>query len=458
MKLIEHSACMLAITLIFVSTPMRSEDELSFYGQRNVIAPTPKTQETTTFHRRVIAPRIEDELADHKTDDTIPHDLTQHRPALDVQRALNRNELLLAKKAQYYFLRNERTETGLWDSVQGYPHTTMWDVASGIGALLAMEALGLRTTSQTHYDLRKTLTTLQTLPLYKDTLPNREYSTKTGESSGRLSSSKSNGSGWSALDIGRLLIWLKIVCQQHPDLIDEVATVVSNWQLSKAVNDGTLFGANVYKGKEYYRQEGRNGYLQYAAKGFELFNLPVDLPDLNKHLKTVNVEDIDIQIDTRNVPFLTSDPYFLASLEYEQNPDWSQLNQIYQLHKFVWITQNKVTSYAEDAMNKNPWFAYNNIYYYGKPWTSVSPAGKTIENPQVLSHKAAFAFSSLFDDEFSQVLFNEVLTSSRQYRSIPTGVYANGGSNSAFNINTNSLILVALWYRANGSQPILELR
>ncbi|WP_367971456.1 DUF3131 domain-containing protein [Vibrio scophthalmi] len=106
-------------------------------------------------------------------------------------------------------------------------------------------------------------------------------------------------------------------------------------------------------------------------------------------------------------------------------------------------------------MNKNPWFAYNNLYYYGKSWTSVSPGGKVIENPQILSHKVAFGFSVLFDDEFAQQLFDAVLNNSLQARSIPTGEYENGGVNTAFNINTNSLILVALWYKQSGQSPLL---
>ena len=92
--------------------------------------------------------------------------------------------------------------------------------------------------TRTHYDLKKTLNTLLELPLYKNQLPNREYSTKSGKPSGRLSDTASNGSGWSALDIGRLLIWLKIICQEHPHLIEEVSSIISRWNLDKAVNKG----------------------------------------------------------------------------------------------------------------------------------------------------------------------------------------------------------------------------
>lgn len=448
---------------LLASATAQSEEELSFYGQRGVTEqqiPTPlKKPNASTFHRRVIAPPIETapiketaEVSSKVQNIEESHKVTKKIVPSDY--TLTRNEQLLAKKADFYFKRSWRKETGLWDSVQGYHHTTMWDIASGIAATLALEALEMKSTEDVHFELERTLNTLKSMPLYKDTLPNREYDTKTGLPSGRLSLSSSNGSGWSALDIGRLLIWLKILESRHPELEDDVLEIVDNWDLSKAVHRGTLFGTNLYRGKEYYRQEGRNGYLQYAAKGFELFGHGIPLPDLEGFLDTVSIDDIDIEIDTRNVPFLTSDPYVLAELEFGEQPKWSQLNAFYRLHQKKWENSGDLTSYAEDAMNKNPWFAYNNIFYYGKPWTSVSPSGKTVENPQVLSNKVAFGFSVIFNDDFSSKLSESVLESSLQFRSIPTGIYANGGINSAMNINTNSLILVALWYKSSGKAPI----
>lgn len=438
-------------------------EKVSFYGQRSLSQPSKTEAKTTTFHRRVIAPPIDvhsniveieqstrtSELA-HPT---VKSDTSHHAEPVY---QLNRNERLIAKKAQYYLDRNRRKSTGLWDSVQGYAHSTMWDVASGIAGTLALEALNLKSREQTHQELDQTLATLRKMPLYKKWLPNREYSTKTGMPSGRLSSTPSNGNGWSALDIGRLLIWLKILSQQHPELENDILDLLSYWELNKAIHNGTLYGTKLYKGKEYYRQEGRHGYLQYAVTGFELFDYKVPLPDVDDFISSIDISGITLQVDNRNVPFMTSDPYVLASLEFGKNDAWNQIETIYSLHKNHSKNQNKLFSYAEDAMNKNPWFAYNNLFYYGKSWTSVSPSGKIIENPQILSHKIAFGFSVLFDDAFSQQLFHAVLNNSLQARSIPTGQYENGGSNTAFNINTNSLILVSLWFKQNGQVPILQ--
>jgi len=438
-------------------------DNVSFYGKRNIVVEDEAALNPVEFHRRAIAPAFIEEAVDVDVDvdadvvtsnENLPILATAQAPEQHIY-TLTRNEKLLAKKAQYYVEQNRRPETGLWDSVSGYAHTTMWDVASGIAATLALEALEMKTSEATLYELSKTIQSLHHLPLYNNQLPNREYSTKTGQPSGRLSETESNGNGWSALDIGRLLIWLDILRKAHPSLEHPIEQLVKGWDLKRAVNNNTLYGAKLYKGKEYYRQEGRYGYLQYAIKGFQLFGYNVDVSEAEEHIRSVIINNIEVKRDTRNVPFFTSDPYILSALEFGQDPQWNQLDSIYQLHKNYWDANQALISFGEDAMDKNPWFAYNNIYYYKKPWTSVSSSGKPIENPQQFSHKIAYGFSVLYDDAFSEALALTVIEGNRPFRSISTGIYEDGGSNTAFNINTNSLILVSMWYQVLGKRPIL---
>ncbi|MCP4325181.1 MAG: DUF3131 domain-containing protein [Alteromonadales bacterium] len=442
-KALARATLLLTLCINCTQDAYANSENISFYGQRGIVV---EIDEKTTdveklAHTKPLLPTFSNEA--------------KNRNFSQVSQ-LSENEQLLAQKAHYYFTNNWHSETGLWSSVAGYNYSTVWDIASGIAGTLALEGLKLESTEVTKKKLQKTLNTLNTLPLYKNILPNREYNSKTAQPSGRLSKSKSHGNGWSALDIGRLLIWLKILQTVHPTFTNDIEQITNRWQLHKAIYKGSLYGTKLYKGKEYYRQEGRHGYLQYAAKGFELFDFKVNLPNLEDHLQTINIDNIEIKRDTRNLPFFTSDPFVLGAIELGVDTNWNQLNNIYLLHFNKWRETGILTSYGEDAMNKNPWFAYNNIYYYKKPWTSVSSSGKVIENPQLLSYKVAFAFSVLFDDEFSQRLNETVIHSSLQFKSVPTGRYQNEGSNSAFNINTNSLVLVSLWYKSLGFSPIYE--
>ena len=66
----------------------------------------------------------------------------------------------------------------------------------------------------------------------------------------------------------------------------------------------------------------------------------------------MSIDGVEIEIDNRNVPFLTSDPYVLASIEYGNDSAWSQIDAIYQLHKYNWSINGELSAYAEDAMNK----------------------------------------------------------------------------------------------------------
>lgn len=449
--------------ILSVHATASEEVSPSFYGGRGMTqgdAASAKPQ--IEFQRRAIAPpivpkanpQIQDRLQTLSTTPT--NKVTPNKIEIDLSR-LDRNDWLLAKKSKYYFERNYHPETGLWDSVQGYHHATMWDVASGIAATIAAYDLDLASREVTKDIITTTLNTLADLPLYKDTLPNREYSTESGLPSGNYADSDSNGNGWSALDIGRLLIWLKVTQQRFPDLKHDVQRIVQRWSIEKAVKDGQLFGTKLSKGKEYYRQEGRLGYLQYAAQGFVLFGYDLEESFSWNHIEAVEVDEQTLLIDQRNLPYFTTDPYVLLAIEVGNlNTWWNQLDALYEIHKAESTLTGKLKVYAEDAMNKSPWFAYNNVYYYGKPWISVSPGGKPIENPQIFSNKVGFGLSVIFDDDFAATLNETVLNSSLSSRSIPTGIYENGGTNTAYNINTNSLVLTALWYKALGKNSIYD--
>ncbi len=440
-------------------------EQPSFYGSRSVSQQNnQQPPEKITFQRRAIAPPILIENDVQSKNDLLDMSENSLLRTLDSSKVstkiilsldkISRQEWLLAKKASYYFERNENKQTGLTDSVQGYHHTTMWDIASDIGATLALEALELITTVQADAKLNRILTTLTTMPLYNDQLPNREYSTETGLPSGKQNNR--NGNGWSALDIGRLLIWLEITIQQKPHFQKQINIITKRWLLSRAVHEKTLYGTRYQKNAEFYRQEGRLGYLQYAAQGYQLAGLDMANSFIRDHTAIVNVDNTPLYIDTRNVPFFTTDPYVLQAIELGENTAWwNQLESIYQLHKQQYNQSDKLWIFAEDAINKSPWFSYNNIYFYGKSWLSTSSGGKTIENPQVFSNKIAFGLSVIFEDAFSDALRQAVIENSRSSRVIPTGIYKNNAPNTSYNINTNSLILVSIWYKSRGKKAIL---
>lgn len=461
MKLIIGRIILLWIALFLFSVAVFAEvDSPSFYGKRT-IGPVENNNEKAplSFQRRslVLTP-LEDNKQNEEPQFLMVEKGNQSiQPVINAKTELSRNEKLLAKKAHYYFERNWNPSTGFTDSVQGYHHVTMWDVASDISAQFSLEGLGLQSKEITNKKLEQLLTTLSVMPLYNNQLPNREYNTKTGMPSGLYSSHKSNGNGWSALDIGRLLIWLYIIEQEKPEFSSLIEKITTTWVLSSAVSKQTLYGTKLSKKGEHYRQEGRLGYLQYASFGFLLFGFDVSESYQKKHIEQVSIEGISFLIDTRNMPFSTSDPYILMRLEVGNFQQWwDQLNTIYLLHKAKEERTKKHWVFGEDSMNKSPWFAYNNLFFYGKSWLSTSSGGKPIEVFQVFSNKVAFGFSVLFNDEYALNLRRDVINNSLYSRVIPTGIYSDSSVNTAYNINTNSMILSSLWYKVNNNSPVIK--
>ena len=412
------------------------------------------TQPKIRFQRRAVIPSVF--VENPHTDNRKLKQLNPVSPHPQPRVILTRHEQLLINKAHRYFEQNWNQKTGLIDSVQGYSHTTMWDVASAIAGLLALEALEINNQQLSLFRLEKMLDTLLSLPLYKGILPNRQYNTQTAQASGSMSQTETNGNGWSALDLGRLYIWFEILKQNKPELTEKIDAIKQRWQLKRATKNGNLYGAKLTKNREYFRQEGRLGYLQYAATGFQLEGLNVNAAYSCKQLKSVDLNGVPLLIDNGNLPFFTLDPYLLHAIEIGyQESCWNQLYQIYRLHKHQAKTNNKLSAYAEDSLSKSPWFLYNNIIYQDQPWQSVSHSGKPISYSQTFSNKAAFAMSVLFNEPYGHQLAELVFSNSARHTVIPTGLYADGKTNTAYNINTNSLILVSLWYKSRNQRAIL---
>ena len=94
-------------------------------------------------------------------------------------RELNAKEKEWAKVAWRYFENNYNENTGMVNSVDKYPSTTLWDSGNYLSALIAAHDLGIITKEEFDRRLDAILSTLATLPLYKGKLPNKAYNTQT---------------------------------------------------------------------------------------------------------------------------------------------------------------------------------------------------------------------------------------------------------------------------------------
>ena len=364
-------------------------------------------------------------------------------------------DLEIAQTAWRYFTENYQANTGLVNSVHNYPYATLWDVGSNLAAFLCALKLDLIPPTEGEEKITRLLETLLVVELYNGELPNREYNTKTGEMTDLSSRPSALGSGWSALDIGRLLIWMKIAESWYPNFEPLVKKVAERWSFTRLVQYRELNGVLHDGRKEWLRQEGRLGYEQYAAMGPKLFGFDVRQALDYKETQKTTVLGHKILYDTRNKAYLTSDPFLMAKMELgEINETFTSLTHaFYAIQQRRWEQDETITAVNEDALDKEPWFIYNTLFYEGDPWMCVTHDGNPAPMFASISTKAALGWSVLYDDAYAGVLRRVTVGLSHPRHGFYAGLYTNGEINKSKNINTNAVILEAMLYRKRGASP-----
>jgi len=122
------------------------------------------------------------------------------------RRALSDKEIEMATVAWQYFERNTNANTGLVNSVDGYTAATLWDTASYLLALISAHDLEIIDSPSFDRRLNQALATLADLKLFDNKLPNKVYSTEDGAMTTYTNTKTERGVGWSAIDLGRVMV------------------------------------------------------------------------------------------------------------------------------------------------------------------------------------------------------------------------------------------------------------
>lgn len=361
-----------------------------------------------------------------------------------------------------YFTNNTDPDTGLANSVDGYPSTTMWETGSLIVAVVAAERLALIDAAEARARLSAILTSLDRLPLFQDSLPNKAYDTRSLKMVDYANRPTQQGLGWSALDMARLMSALAIARGAHPDLAPAIAAATDGWRLDRMVRDGQLYGTSVVDGEVRENQEGRLGYEQYAAKammlsGFDVVRAydPVDRAMIR------SVMGQDIPVDTRlhrgRIPaFVVSEPYLFDGLEFGFDARSSRIaSAVYLAQQARHDQTGHLTAVTETHLDEAPFFAYSTVWGGGAPWSVLTFQGDRIDSRRTLATKAAFGWDALYGTPYTAQLVDAVTPTADPLRGWPEGLYeADGTINGSVTANTNALVLAALAFKATG--PLLR--
>lgn len=386
--------------------------------------------------------------------------------------ALTEEEMVLARIAWKYFENNYQPSTGMVNAVDGYPSTTMWDTASYLGGLVSALELGLVDKAEFDRRICTLMTTLNKLDFFRGELPNKAYNTKTGE---KVNYANQPGEiGFSALDLGRLLIWLKIIKERYPEHANAIDSSVLRWDFCHVLDTcGTMYGAVLDGDKQVvYVQEGRLGYEEYAAKGFNLWGFKTDRASLPEPYSVIPILGVDVPYDSRDPRklsahnYVVSESYVLDGIELNwdraDDRDSDDLThsdrltvefaqRIYKVQEARFRKKGILTARTEHQLDGPPYFVYDTIYTDGYAWNTITEDGKYVPQFAAVSLKGAFGLWVLWDTGYTDLLYQAIRGLHDQEKGFYEGRYENsGGLIKTFTSNNNGIILETLLYKAQG--------
>jgi hypothetical protein len=383
----------------------------------------------------------------------------------------------MAKAAWAYFVSFTQKETGLANAVGSFPSTTMWDTAAYLSALVAARELGI--IDKQEFDTRtiKLLATLRSLELFRGEMPNKVYHTKTGA---KVAYNNAPGEiGYSAMDVGRLLVWLKIVEQRYPYLANAADNVPLGWNFCNAVSDhGYLHSAGIdpKTGKTTRFREGRLGYEEYAAKGYGLWGFKTTRASRSYPFEIVQIHKIAVPYDARDPRttgqsnYVLSEAYLLEGIElnFDRPDDVSSSVMVHsdgwraEFSAHIYMAQQRrfeidgvMTARTEHQVEGAPYFVYDSVFADGYTWNTQDPKGVGHPNRAAVATKAAVGMWALYDTPYTDELFESVADLYSPEKGFDEGVYENGsGTIPLQTANNNGIILAALLYKVQG--PLLK--
>jgi hypothetical protein len=380
---------------------------------------------------------------------------------------VDERELYLnASRTAWAFVnRNYQPSTGLARAHDTYQYVTLWDVASALAATYCAHELGLVTDAVYTQRVQRALATISTMDLFDGAAFNKSYDSKTGKMIDRSQRISSRGYGWSVTDIGRLLIWLRIIAINQPQFATQANAIVKRLTISRLMNNGYLQGTDIdpQTGQLRVYPEGRMGYEQYAAAGLAVWGFRADKAlDARLNALPVQVLGVTIVADKRGDERITSEPYIMMGMETGwYSPELrEQAWRVLAAQEARYKATGTLTMASEDALPDPPYyFYYYNIYRQGHAFAVDAPAGQGfVEGPRWLSSKAAFAWHALLPSPYTLAALQAVQGASISGRGWGAGVYEGSlRPTGDASLNTAALVLEAALYQLRG-HPFLPTR
>ena len=331
---------------------------------------------------------------------------------------LTEEEMNYARIAWKYFENNYDASTGLMNGKDKCPMFTFKDLTSYLMGMLSAYEIGVIDSLEVASRMSKLMITLEKMELYEDKLPNNQYHTVSVQMLDGEGNVSPYGSGWSPIDIGRFFSFVNKIKIDYPQYGLRLRQVLKRWKMEEMVKNGMLEGMVYINQEESFRmsQVGRLGYEEYCGKG--LFKAGFDVTQAllyTDFIKFVDIYGYKIGVDTRESRnlfshnYVLSDPYYLDGLEYGWDINSRELAfRVFMVQKERYLKTGILTATGEDYTDDSAGSVYNSIYADFNTWVCYDEKGRKRNDLKMLSTKTAFAWYVLYEDDYVNLLFNEV--------------------------------------------------
>jgi hypothetical protein len=384
-------------------------------------------------------------------------------PIAPVVASPQERQLYLDAARTSWNLVNRITEpsTGLARAHARYSYVTLWDIAGVIAANYTAHELAFIDDATYDAHIQRILATLTTVDLFDRTAFNRIYDAKTGRMVDNAGKISNIGAGWSSVDIGRLLVWLRIVSTKQPKYLPLATQVVRRLNMSQVLDDGFLRGlqADPKTGKKQTFTEDEIGYQQYALSGFSMWGARVNSAglDVRKNVAAIDVLGVRLLISSPGNDRVMSEPFIMMGMEtgFRSADLARQAVQVLAAQTARYQQTRVVTAVTEDALPDPPYyFYYYSVYHRGNSFVVESLDDKVVERPRWVSSKAAFGWNAVLPSAYTQLLLKTVRPAGT-VDGWGSGVYEDTLQPTGIpSLNTAALIMESALYKTRG-RPIL---
>lgn len=370
-------------------------------------------------------------------------------------------------KAAWKYFQNNTGASGLANSLDQVPIASAWTVGDYLAALNAARELGVIKDAEFSDRAARAVHFLNSMELYDRRIPNLYYNTQSGAMVNAANSPQA--AGWSAMDLGRLLIWLRVTEQRAPMLAEYIDKAVLRWNFCDVVDgDGLLYAGRKNGESTEITQEGRLGYEEYAALGFQAWGFDTrQASRLEPYAKTW-IDGVELLYDSRDprqsqalAPVVTL-PHVLLGIEFNWDlADTGRTGQdnalarvaqaVYAVQEARYRKERILTARTDHPLNRPPNFVYDSVFLSGYAWNTVAGDGGFVPQEALVSTRAAFGMWALWKTDYTKTLMEATRLLNDPNKGWFEGRFEKtGGTDNTLSATTNAMVLEALLFVKTG--------